>query len=270
MECDAVRHLLPAYGDNELSVESALDVEGHLQVCPGCRALLDQQRRFADTVGRLYPRTPLPPGLEERAARVLRDSTTLGGRHWVGVLALAASVILVVTGLWALLRPATAPVPAAVVAAAQMHRSTLAHPTALAVQSSDPAAVNAWLRTALPFVAGDPVQARTASLPLQGAAVLELAGERVGYVQYRHEAHVISLFLLQPRIWPVAPTRARVNGVEFHFYTMDGFKLIAWNHAPLSYVLVSDFDGRGTQACAICHNGAGDAVLRSLGNDGLI
>jgi len=61
--------------------------------------------------------------------------------------------------------------------------------------------------------------------------------------------------------------------MDFHLYTVDGVKLIAWNHLPLSYILVSDLAGlsaRGAPACAICHGGAADGAEQSFTADGLI
>ena len=270
MTCDATQQRLPAYGDNELSVETALEVEQHLRGCLQCRARLEQQHRFAHAVGQLYPRAALPPGLEERIRRRLRPTPR---RSWMTTLALAASLLLGLAMLWSLTRRGAPTAPAPVVAAAQVHRSALAHASTLAMQSSDTAAVNAWLRTALPFEVGEPLRRVTAGLSLQGAAVLDLAGERVGYVQYRRGEHVISLFLLRPREWPADVELVRVRNMDFHLYSVDGAKLIAWNHLPLSYILISDLAGlstRGAPACAICHGGAADGTQQSFTADGLI
>lgn len=267
MECETIQPFLPAYGDNELSVEGALEVERHLQVCAQCRALLEERRRFTEAVRTLYPRAPLPPGLEARVRRILVPPPAR--RYWVSALALAASVA-VMLATWSFVRRGHPVLPAAVVAAAQVHRGVLAHEIPLAVQSSDAAAVNAWLRRELPFAVGAPVQATTADLTLQGAARVTLAGEQVGYVQYGTGAQVVSLLLLPPREWPRVGEPVRVRGMDFHFYVVDGLKLIAWNHSPLSYVLVSDLGGQGARACTVCHGGAGDAALRGFADQGLI
>jgi len=267
MACDTIRDFLSAYADNELSVESAVEVERHLQACPSCRLLVEQRRRFAETIGRLYPRASMPPALEDRIRAAI--ATPAAPRYWMSIVALAASLVLILAA-WSLARRGQPSKPAAVVVAAQTHRHALAHELPLAVRSSDPAAVNAWLRSVLPFAVGDPVQAPTPDLVLQGAAVVNMGDEPVGYVQYGHGAQLISLLLLPPREWPQGEPPARVRNMDFHFYTVDGLKLIAWNHSPLSYVLVSDLGGRGTGACAVCHSGPADAALRSLADQGLI
>jgi anti-sigma factor RsiW len=267
MECDACRRRLPAYGDNELSVESALDVEAHVRSCGRCRAALERQRTFSQTVGRLYPRAPLPSGLEERVRRAVR--TAPSPRFWLNGLALAASVLLVLSVAWVDSRPRAAAVPASVMAAADIHRSARQQALPLAIQSSDAAAVNAWLAGALSFPINAPVRPTTA-MRLEGATVVELAGERVGYVRYRRDGHPISLFLVPPRAWPQNGERVQVREAAFHLYTIDGLKLIAWNHPPLSYVLVSDLGGQGAQACAVCHSSMADAVSIALPRDGEI
>ena len=267
MDCEACRPLLPAYGDNELSVESALDVERHVRSCVRCRTVLDRQRVFSETVGHLYPRTPLPAGLEERVRRGLHRAP--GSRFWLNGLALAASLLLVVGAVWVLSRPSAIAAPPTVIAAADVHRGARQHKLPLAIESADAVAVNTWLTHALPFPLSAPVQPTTA-MTLEGAALVDLAGERVGYVRYRKGEHPISLFLLPPRAWPQTGQRIQAGNVEFHLYAIDGLKLIAWNHAPLSYVLVSDLGGQGAQACAVCHSSLVDAASIALPKDDTI
>ena len=258
MRCEPFARLLPAYADNELSVESALDVERHLRTCTPCHTALERQRALAHAVGQLYPHAPLPPGLEDRVRRRLR--TAPGRSLWVRGLALAAAVLLGLGVVWKLARThtagtGTAGTPASVLAAAEMHR----HAVPLAIRSSDAAAVNAWLRTALPFPLNDAVRP-TPDFTLLGAATVDLAGERVGYVEYRRDAHAVSLFLLPPRTWPAAGRTINVRAIDFHLFTVDGLTLVTWNHPPLSYVLVSDLGAQGAQACAVCHDSVTDAV----------
>jgi anti-sigma factor RsiW len=267
MDCEACRRLLPAYGDNELSVESALEVERHIRACLQCRAVLERQRRFSQTLGRLYPRAALPSGLEDRIRRAVRAAP--GARFWLNGLALAASLLLALGVAWLLSRPHAAAAPASVMAAADIHRSARQHVLPLAIHSSDAATVNAWLAHALAFPFNAAVQ-QTTAMTLEGASVVELAGERVGYVQYQRNGDPISLFLLPPRAWPETGRRMRVREVDFHLYTIDGLKLIAWNHPPLSYVLVSGLAGQGAQACAVCHSSMLDAASIAAPADGKI
>jgi anti-sigma factor RsiW len=267
MDCDAYRALLAAYGDNELSVESALAVERHVRACAQCDAALERQRTFSQVVGRSYPRATLPPGLEDRVRRAVRAAP--GSHFRLNVLALAASALLVFGVVWRLARPHAADVPASVVAAAAVHRGARQHTLPLALHSSDASAVNTWLARTLSFPVSQPVQ-QTTAMTLEGASVVELAGQRVGYVRYERNGDPVSLFLLPPRAWPETGRRVDVKDVEFHLYTIDGLKLIAWNHPPLSYVLVSDLGGQGEQACAVCHSSMADATSMELPNDGAI
>ena len=267
MDCEACQRLLSAYGDNELSIESALEVERHVHTCQRCHAALERQRRFSHAVGQLYPRAALPAGLQDRVRRSLRSPR--GSRIWLSGLALAASVLLALGAVWFSLRPRAANVPASVMAAAAVHRSASEQVQPLAIQSSDASVVNAWLTRTLAFPINDPVKPTT-TMTLEGASVVELAGERAGYVQYRRDGHPISLFLLPPRTWPEPGHRVHVRNVEFHLYTIDGLKLIAWNHPPLSYVLVSDLGGEGGQACAVCHSSMADDTSIGLPSEGEI
>ena len=267
MECETTRQLLPAYSDNELSVESAVDVERHLRVCARCRAALTRQQAFSKVVGQLYPRAPLPPGVEDRVRRRLRTAPRT--RLWLGSLALAAAAVLVCGAVWTLLPAGVPATPASVLAAAAVHRSARQPALPLAIHSADAAVVNGWLSRALPFPLNDPVRP-TSTLTLEGATTVDLAGERVGYVQYRRDTHQVSLFLLPPRPWPEQGTRVHIREVEFHLFTIDGLHLIAWNHPPLSYVLVSDLGGQGGQACAVCHDSMADAAMIGFASDGAV
>ncbi len=267
MSCESVRPLLPAYGDNELGVESALAVERHVRECASCRVLLERQRGFAASVGRLYPRAPLPPGLDERVQSALRSGATR--RPWLNVLALAASAVLVLAGLWRLTRPSAAAVPARVLAAAEIHRSADRRQLSLAIHSADVAAVNTWLAHALPFRVDAPVQ-KTEDIALQGAATVDLAGERVGYVEYRHEGQPISLFLLPPRAWPASGRLVRFHDIDFQLFQINDLNVIVWNHPPLSYVLVSKLEAHGARACAVCHSSTTEAALLRFADNGEI
>ncbi|HVN86220.1 MAG TPA: zf-HC2 domain-containing protein [Candidatus Binatia bacterium] len=260
MDCEGIRRWLAAYGDDELSVESALEVERHLLVCASCRSLVERQRQFASTVARLYPRAILPPGLEERVTRGLRLRPQ---RVWLRTFALAASLLLVIGVVWRAARERVGTAPASVLAAIEIHRAA---PPALAIRSADPAAVNEWLAHALPYPLNDPVQPPS-DFVLEGAATIELGGERVGYVRYRYHAQPISLFLLSPRPWPARGRRVNLRAVEFHLFDLYGLQAIAWNHSPLSYVLVSELNEKGEHACAVCHGGTANAAAFRLGGN---
>ena len=55
MKCHIIKDLLPLYCDEACSAETARDVEGHLENCPGCRALLEGMRREAPAPGPALP-----------------------------------------------------------------------------------------------------------------------------------------------------------------------------------------------------------------------
>jgi anti-sigma factor RsiW len=267
MSCESVCRLLPAYGDNELGIESALEVERHLRKCASCHAVLERQRAFAASVGRLYPRAPLPPGLEERVQSALGSGATR--RPWLNVLALAASAVLVLAGLWRLTRASTSGVPATVLAATTVHRSADREQLSLAINTADAAAVNTWLAGALPFRVDTPVR-KTADIALQGAATVDLAGERAGYVEYRHQGQPISLFLLPPRAWPASGRLIHFRGIDFRLFRVNDLNVIVWNHPPLSYMLVSKLEAHGARACAVCHSSATEAALLRFADKGEI
>src|SRR6516165_2884770 len=53
MNCERVEELLSAYLDNALAYEEWREVSAHLQVCPGCSAILAEYRRNDALIERL-------------------------------------------------------------------------------------------------------------------------------------------------------------------------------------------------------------------------
>jgi len=106
------------------------------------------------------------------------------------------------------------------------------------VPSSDQHTVKPWFEGKLDF--SPPVADVTEQgFPLVGGR-LEYIGERaVAAVVYRHQQHVINLF-----IWP-APHEKDVGERRL---TRQGFQLMHWAQAGMSYWVVSDLNARDLQA----------------------
>ena len=56
------------------------------------------------------------------------------------------------------------------------------------------------------------------------------------------------------RSYSSSPSAPSTSGdLDFHFYSVDGLKLIGWLDDGLSYVIVSDIDAVGGESCVVCH-----------------
>jgi hypothetical protein len=123
----------------------------------------------------------------------------------------------------------------------------------LDVSSSDLPAVNRWLRDELPF-AGQ-VAPGPDAFRLRGAASVALGSSPAAWVLYEHGDGPVSLFVLPPRPLPAVGRSRTQKGIEFRTLEVGDHRVTAWNHDPVSYLLVSDRDRPPAEACAVCHAG---------------
>ena len=261
--CASMRLQLAAYVDDELGVDAAIEVERHVARCGGCRREMARQRQLKRALRALHPIAASPAGLEERARAALLSRAPTTARV-AG--AIAAALLIAVAGAWLATRErgagsarplATAAVTApsaAVSAAAALHRRVASGDAGVDLASSDVAEVNRWLLRRLPFDAAitDP---GSASVAVEGAALVRLGDRPAGLVRYRVRDHDVSLFLLPRPVWDADSPAIRVRNVEFRVFRQNGLDLVGWSHAPLSYLLVSE-DGLSTgDACLTCHAG---------------
>lgn len=105
MDCRDVRNLAEAYVSDQLMVETAEAVVGHLEHCAPCRAEIDGLRRLRASVRAAFDAAPALAPAPEFAARLtarLRSETQAPARRATRApmwLALAASVLVVAGGL---------------------------------------------------------------------------------------------------------------------------------------------------------------------------
>ena len=84
MDCKEVEELLPAFSLNALSEEEAAVVEGHLDHCLWCKALLREHLIVAASLADAAEHVELPPGLRARTMRQAgMRRASLAGRRWV-------------------------------------------------------------------------------------------------------------------------------------------------------------------------------------------
>jgi anti-sigma factor RsiW len=241
--CRAVGRWLGAYVDDELGVEAALAVGAHLESCPACRAACERQRAFARAVRVLYTERDVPARLRAALRPRRRPARPLAA-------ALAAAVVAGV-GVWALRAPAR-PLPREIQATLRLHDAAAQGAVTPALASSDAREVNGWLARTVPFAATIP-PAAGGELRLAGASAIGLGGDDAAWVLYRRGADAVSLFVLPARVWPAFGRRVEQHGVEFRLLEVGTHRLVAWSHAPVSYLLVSARDRPPPEACAVCH-----------------
>jgi anti-sigma factor RsiW len=239
MNCVEARALLDAYADGELGVERSLDVEKHLETCPGCRAELEGRRALGAALReRLeYHTAPLALhrslreklGREDGAAPAVRASQRQRPPQW---LRMAASFILV-AGLSSALTyryaGTTAADPTTDEVFASHVRAMQSENRLIDVVSTDEHTVKPWLDARLDFAV--PVKDLTAyGFALAGGRVDYIGGRTVAALVYHYQKHVITLF-----IWPsdghARPIRTSVRRGE---------NLADWSDGSMTFWAISD------------------------------
>ena len=61
---------------DELSIEATLEVTRHLAACEACSAEIQRRGRVRDRLRTAVQREPVPRGLREKAAKIVRQGNT--------------------------------------------------------------------------------------------------------------------------------------------------------------------------------------------------
>jgi anti-sigma factor RsiW len=225
MSCTEYRLLLNAHVDNELDLRTSLEVEGHLATCPGCAAACQALRALQEGLrGRASYFAP-PPALEGRLRRALRPDRR---RRPVAAFAAAAALCLVAAVGALTWRPPGGALLDEVVAA---HVRSLMANHLTDVASSDQHTVKPWFQGKLDFS----LKVRDLSaqgFPLLGGRLDYLAGSPAAALVYRHDRHLVNLF-----IWP-----ARDHGQSETQLSRRGYHLVRWVQDGMNCWAVSDLN----------------------------
>ena len=256
MRCEEVRASLHGYLDSELTGGEVTAIESHLLDCDGCREEHRRWREVVDAVRGSQAYRP-SPGSADRVRALLIDAERMSRRRW---LAQAAAVAVVAGGgaaAW-LTGGFGAQGESFRVYAAESHLRHSRGRLSLDIASTDPAELTGWLEANLPFHLEVPAYPS----PTPGSNAYELVGARllrhaeadVAFLAYKMEEQAVSL-LVGPAEGrrPVGGDVYRSGELDFHFYSLDGLKLIGWVDDGLSYVIVSSVDAVGAESCVVCH-----------------
>jgi anti-sigma factor RsiW len=249
MSCQETRVLLHAFLDDELDPVRSLDVQRHLDACPGCAREYAAHRslRTALRDEALYFRSP--KGFERRVHAALGSQgaieSGMGGQgavggwlrmRWAWLPAGAAAALLAVTvfTIWRVVvlppgSPADDPLGREVVAS---HVRSLMASHLTDVPSSDQHTVKPWFNGRLDF--SPPVKDLAGEgFPLVGGRLDYLAGRPVAALVYQRRLHVINLM-----VWP-APDEADRSPTAA---TSQGYHVLHWTQAGMNYWAVSDLN----------------------------
>jgi anti-sigma factor RsiW len=220
--------LIQADLDGELGVAEAAALQVHLRGCAGCLALQEELRALSAGLKRDVPRHAAPERLRAalaaraappawRARRLVRHPALAFG---LGA-ALAAGVVLAVL-----------PGPAASLEAEAVagHIRALQPGHLTDVLSSDRHTVRPWFDGRIDYA--PPVRDfAAAGFALLGGRLDYLGGRPVAALVYRHDRHLIDLYL-----WPAAGEAAP------QMTERDGYAVVRWRAGGMAFLAVSDVE----------------------------
>jgi anti-sigma factor RsiW len=236
MTCSEAGALIPAWVDQELSVQDSAALERHLKVCPDCAKEASLHGAFVAGLKEQLPKIQIPPDLKARVMNRLRSSQIPSpaperfGR-WIreGVLAGAALVALVLV----LAHPRDSQS-----AWTQFYRDDhQAHSGGqfqVRYRSDSPREVAAWLGKNLGHPVHVPIMKDAA---LVGGNLTVLKGQRVALAVYHSGSQTVSLFVGDPKT--LCPS---FDLPQDELYADAGtpYNLVAWQHHGHFHILVAD------------------------------
>ncbi|PYT08725.1 MAG: anti-sigma factor [Acidobacteria bacterium] len=238
MNCEETQKLVDAYVDRELDLAKSLELERHLSECGECSKRHARLLALRSALSTVY-HTP-SASLQRRVTSGIRKAGKSGAMarlprvmawRWVGV---AASVALVLVVSWSVVRLSARPSPDEVVAREVVsdHVRSLMVDHIADVPSSDQHTVKPWFNGKLDF--SPPVtDLGEQGFPLVGGRLDYVDSRAVAALVYQRKKHVINLF-----IWPTDESDR--SGLTA---THQGYNVIHWCQADMSYWAVSDLNG---------------------------
>jgi len=150
--------------------------------------------------------------------------------------------------------------------AAESHERRLKGQLPLEISSDSPKEISDWFAGKVSFSFQLPNYQESSGqerlYELEGARLVALENDYAACVAYRMRQRPITLVVTSNAIaMPSGGEEIAFKGLNFHYHSIAGFKVITWTDRGLTYALVSDFDERGQQSCIICHTGSRDREM---------
>lgn len=262
MSCDDTREAMHRYLDGELAGNEVTGLESHLLDCAACREEHGGWQDVADAVRGAKEAYRPSPDSEARVREMLGQAERRE-RSWMWARAAAVAIVIGgglagwLTGWFGQEGESFR------VYAAESHLRYSRGRLKLDARSGDPAVLSAWLEDNLPFRLEVPAYPEAApgdnAYELVGARLLRHHDDDVALLSYTMRDKPVSLLVASAEgRQPVGGEIYRSGELDFHFYAVDGMRLIGWVDNGLSYVIVSDVDAVGGESCVVCHGQGAD------------
>ena len=286
--CESYRLRVVLLLDDELDADERCLVEAHLRSCPTCRGAFRRERLFREGIRRRRPLHAAPEALRASITSLVESgrpaSTAAGPRRPVIPPGVAGrlrgySLAVLIAGLAALVGVQN--MPGLVVADARaasfaamsvdVHKRHQRGQLPLEVTTDAAGDISRWFAGKVPFDVTLPdyqeASGQENRYDVRGARLVGFNGDYAAYVAYRMDREPISLVITSTSVAkPAGGETISTKGIEFHFETIDGLKVVTWTHRNLTYALVSNLRERGQRSCMVCHQGTRDRdFIESLG-----
>ncbi|HXF11314.1 MAG TPA: zf-HC2 domain-containing protein [Desulfuromonadaceae bacterium] len=230
MTCAEIRPLLHAYIDDELDLAHGLEIESHLKSCPACISEENRIRSLRAAFRENDLAYRAPGSLRQQIRSAVGISRVESRDYswcwkWIAAGATAAAVLAI------FLRPAAISGRDQLLAElVDGHVRSLQANHLTDVASSDQHTVKPWFNGKLDF-APDVKDFVDQGFPLVGGRLDYLGSRTVAALVYRHNKHLINVF-----VWPEENAPAAEVG-NYH-----GYSVVGRDVKGMRYYLVSDLN----------------------------
>jgi anti-sigma factor RsiW len=239
MKCEACQDFIDAYVDNELDAAAVIVVQRHLRECPACRELLESRKSLRALLATPQLRFELPDSLRVKVRSALpappsglkpRPRVVIPWSFVPWALAAALALLLGLAIFYQGTGPGSSRDRTLVGQVISSHVRSLLATHLLDVPSTDQHTVKPWFAGKLEF--SPPVQDfADRGFNLIGGRLDYVNGQDVAALVYRHNKHLINLF-----VWPSEP--GHVTPVQS--LTEKGYNVVHWDRGGFSFWAVSD------------------------------
>lgn len=245
----------------------------HAAQCAHCGALLHaatsgdeptpQEEEFLAQL-----KGPSPPALQATRVPILANQhLSIWRQLWDWKVLMPSGALLVVVAILAG-RLSSSPLSGRGLAqfAASTHRQHLQGNLALEEQTDSQALLNEWLHRKSQFALALPASSEMPREPLpyriEGARLIGIRNKTAAYIAYKMQSDPVSL-IITPVSLAVASGGAEISfqKVRFHYYSIEGYKVVTWSVHGLTYALVSQEGNQTQRSCMVCHSTMRDRDL---------
>ncbi|MBO0798402.1 MAG: zf-HC2 domain-containing protein [Blastocatellia bacterium] len=286
--CKNIRAQMAFYLDDELRNGERDEFEAHLNDCPSCHELFEQERMLLEVVRASQPLYQAPAEMRARLERIIeqtpeqinaphnlrrriQDALSPAPIFQLSPMRLSALAILLLAialgALWAFrigsMTPGFPRPSDIALMAVETHLRRLRGQLPLEIISESPVQISDWFSGKVSFSLKLPNYQESSGQEklyrLEGARLVAFNNDYAAYIAYRMRQSPITLVVTANSVaTPSGGEEIVSKGVKFHYNSINGLKVITWTDRGLTYALVSDLEERGQQSCLVCHAGTKD------------